>query len=398
MLLMKNLKKKYVQEDYKMPGSKVASFEELLNSVSVKEIKSTILKPYENILKNLDNVYIFGIKELGKRVFHYCQKKGIKVAGFVDNNKENHNKTLFDTKIFAIEELLSSKQNVTIIIASTLYLYEILTRLENFGFKNLLPAQILSVYDEESFFYEPALDGVFDDLIENKAAYLDVYNKLADEKSKMIMENIVKFRTNFDFKLFHEAFEQSGKAYFYDEIIKLSDEEVFVDGGGFDGDTVLHFVEKTSNKFKKIYFFEPDKNSFPLALKNLKNYQNIEYFQKGLYSDFDTLRFCETGLEGSCISSDGNIEIEVVPLDSVAKENATFIKLDVEGSEEEALKGAKNHIKNSPKIAVCVYHKCNDLRKIPELILSLNFNYNLYLRHHTNSLYETVIYAIPKEK
>lgn len=381
-----------------MPVSKVGSFEELINTASVEEIKSTILKPYENILKSLDNVYIFGIKELGKRVFDYCQKKGIAVAGFIDNNPDNHNTFIFETKIFAIEELLDSKQDVTIILASTLYLYEVLTRLENFGFKNLLPAQILSVYDEESFFYEPVLEGIFKDLIDNKAAYLDVYNKLADKKSKLIMEKIIKFRTNFDFKLLHEAFElSSGDQYFDEQIIKLTDNEVFVDGGGFDGNTSLKFIEKTSNQFKKIYFFEPDKNSFPEAKINLKNYQNIEYFQKGLYSDFATLRFCEMGLEGSCISSEGNIEIEVVPLDSMAEQKATFIKLDVEGSEAEALKGASAHIKTSPKMAVCVYHKCRDLREIPELILSMNPNYNLYLRQYTNSLYETVLYAIPKE-
>jgi len=76
-------------------------------------------------------------------------------------------------------------------------------------------------------------------------------------------------------------------------------------------------------------------------------------------------------------------------------EKATFIKMDIEGSELEALKGAQNQIKvNKPKLAICVYHKETDLITIPQFILSLNPDYKLYLRHYGNFSTELVLYAL----
>ena len=74
------------------------------------------------------------------------------------------------------------------------------------------------------------------------------------------------------------------------------------------------------------------------------------------------------------------------------------IKMDVEGSELDALEGAKQTIlNNKPKLAVCLYHKTKDFIDIPNLIHNLVPEYKLYVRHHSFSVNETVLYAIPPE-
>jgi hypothetical protein len=71
--------------------------------------------------------------------------------------------------------------------------------------------------------------------------------------------------------------------------------------------------------------------------------------------------------------------------------------MDIEGWELNAIKGSKNHILNdSPKLAIAVYHRASDFITIPDLILSINSNYELYLRHYTSGWSESVMYFKPK--
>ena len=88
--------------------------------------------------------------------------------------------------------------------------------------------------------------------------------------------------------------------------------------------------------------------------------------------------------------------VKAVCIDDVLyKEKVSFIKMDIEGSELAALKGCKKIItRNNPKLAICVYHKSEDLIEIPKFILSINPNYKLFLRNYAPSATETVLYAI----
>jgi len=92
-----------------------------------------------------------------------------------------------------------------------------------------------------------------------------------------------------------------------------------------------------------------------------------------------------------CIGTD----LQVVSLDECILEPVTFIKMDIEGAEYEALEGAKHILKkDKPKLAVCLYHKKDDMWRIPYLIKSLVPEYRLYIRHYSNYEGETVLYAI----
>ena len=83
-------------------------------------------------------------------------------------------------------------------------------------------------------------------------------------------------------------------------------------------------------------------------------------------------------------------------IDNLINENITFIKIDIEGTEGMALQCARAHIlQDHPKLAVCCYHKVDDLWRIPEQILAMRNDYSIYLRHYTNGLHETVMYFIP---
>ena len=86
-----------------------------------------------------------------------------------------------------------------------------------------------------------------------------------------------------------------------------------------------------------------------------------------------------------------------MPIDEAIAEGdkVTFIKMDVEGAELESLKGAEKTIRrDKPKLAICIYHKPEDMWTIPLYIKELVPEYKLYIRHHSSGVCETVLYAV----
>lgn len=176
-----------------------------------------------------------------------------------------------------------------------------------------------------------------------------------------------------------------------------TENEVFVDVGALDGKTILDFVEWCDNKYKKIYSFEPDMGSYKATKETIINKQirNAVLQNIGLWSKKTKLKFCAISSNGSMVSENGSEIIEVDKLDNIIiEEDATFIKLDIEGSELRALQGAENIIKkNKPKLAISVYKNKRDILDILVYIHNLVLEYNLYLRHYSDFEYDTVLYA-----
>jgi len=197
-----------------------------------------------------------------------------------------------------------------------------------------------------------------------------------------------------------------GKSYFsLPQVKSLSDmcgsKEVFIDCGAYDGRTIKDFVEFCGDKYNKIYSFEPIPRLYEKTMQNIKKagIQRVELIQKGVWSRKAVLNFADIGM-GSLIHARGAIPVEVVAIDEVVPkdEEVTFIKMDVEGAEFEALKGAENTIRRcKPKLAICIYHEPSDVIEIPALIMSFFSGYKLYIRqHNARMLTEIVLYALPQ--
>ena len=126
------------------------------------------------------------------------------------------------------------------------------------------------------------------------------------------------------------------------------------------------------------------------------NISGIDYelISKGLWSSEKELHL-KTNDTASTISEDGDTEIQVDSIDHLIGKPATFIKMDIEGSEYEALLGARNTIlKCKPKLAICIYHKMEDIWELPGLIYAMCPKYTFYLRHYSFADNETVLYAL----
>lgn len=185
--------------------------------------------------------------------------------------------------------------------------------------------------------------------------------------------------------------------YFDKEIMIPRDGEIFIDGGCFDCGTDREFISWCSGNYEKIYAFEPDSQNYERCAKrcSLENMKNVKLYNRGLWSQETELSFQETG-DSRAKVGEGTIVIQTTSIDAATEgEPVSFIKLDIEGAELEALRGAERTIrKYHPRLAICLYHKSEDIIEIPAYILSLYEGYRLYIRHYSLDVSETVLYAV----
>lgn len=177
--------------------------------------------------------------------------------------------------------------------------------------------------------------------------------------------------------------------------------EVFVDGGCYDGANSVRFVQWAGDAEKTVYAFEADEKNTEKCRTVLEQIEGADchLVAKGMWSGDTVLNFCSKANEASGLTENGQQRIPVTSLDSAVKGEVTFIKMDIEGAEYEALRGAENIISGyHPKLAISIYHKEEDIWELPQLILSFYTDYTFYLRHYSLSSEETVLYAVPKEK
>lgn len=232
------------------------------------------------------------------------------------------------------------------------------------------------------------------DIETNWHKYQWLYDRLADEKSKDVLNNLLNFRISGDLD-YMQGFRHDPKGQYFDKVIDLKSGEVFVDAGGYDGQTAIEFIKRCPN-YKSIHIFEPDPKNLTLARNNLSGNSNIYFYMMGLAESRKTLRFSSGEGSASKLCETGDVEIEVDAIDNRIKETISLIKMDIEGAEGIALQGARGHILNDhPKLAICCYHKFDDFWKIPEQILATREDYLIYLRHYEEGFVETVMYFIP---
>ena len=223
----------------------------------------------------------------------------------------------------------------------------------------------------------------------------EAYDSLEDERSRAVFENILKFRATGKGKFLKKSCNKvTWKNQYLVPELEFSDSEVIVDCGAFIGDTAEIFYKEIPGC--RVISLEPDENNFE-SLQKL-GLPGLKCIKAGAWSEDTTLSFDDNGRSDSGkVSDSGSTKIEVKALNNLPEcRSATYIKMDIEGAELAALKGAEKIIReNRPKLAVCLYHNPQDLFEIPLYIKELDPDYKLFVYHHSVFGHtETVLYAV----
>jgi FkbM family methyltransferase len=227
------------------------------------------------------------------------------------------------------------------------------------------------------------------ELISNSDYWSMLRSQLDDQTSKNTLDNINLYRCTADLEAMRCYSVRQDEQYFED-FLNLRN-EVFIDCGGYDGDTTEQFSRRCPD-YKLIKFFEPSPINMAQAKERLKNYRDVEYYQHGLSDRESELSFDLARGSASSINESGEGRIIVRPLDRDVKE-ASFIKMDLEGHEILALRGSYNLIKKCrPKLAIAVYHKASHFREVHQFVKSIWPDYKVRLRHYTQGWSETIMF------
>ena len=188
--------------------------------------------------------------------------------------------------------------------------------------------------------------------------------------------------------------------YFDTDIMVARDHEIFVDAGALDMGSTIDFVKWCNGQSDIVYAFECDPLAFNQCQENISKKAelqklNIQLYRKGLAEKTGKVMLVEH-FGSSKIDAHGTTAVEITSLDEVLNgKPVTFIKMDIEGAELDALKGARNTIlKWKPRLAICLYHKPEDILEIPSFIVSLVPEYKMYIRHYSTLVTETVLLCV----
>ncbi len=190
--------------------------------------------------------------------------------------------------------------------------------------------------------------------------------------------------------------------------IKAEKDDVVIDAGGCWGDTALYFAHEVGDR-GQILTVECIPGNLEILEKNLKLnavlqhrvtiVRNPLWGSPGMQLSFVDNGPSSVGTLAAKKRVDGVREYTTTTIDEVVSYNhlptVNYLKMDVEGAELEALKGAETTLKKfQPKLAISVYHSVNDLVDVFEFISSLGLGYRFFMGHYTIHWHETILFAI----
>jgi len=381
-------------------------------------------------------VVIFGAGALGRELYTTLSHHGVSVSLFCDNDIEKSGQKYCGIPIISTEELYSKHKDSLIIIAVQRHIDAVTSQLIDNGFNaGKLLCSINNPDTDFLFMYsmvgsQALLAGfkanypsktILEVLKENEQDIEKVYGYLADKKSKdLFIAKLALLASDESFylfkrfiTLFSEPFKEFGSLvydgtpedyyYFNNDVLSLSNNEVFVDVGAFDGDTIETFVDackKQKIEYQHIYAVEPDPPCYQDLITNTSHYGKISYHQVAFGSQEGSVQFLTSDTEEKYQVGiqhiNGNISVDMIKLDDfLAEKEVSFIKMDPGANViPDILLGSNKVISRcKPKLALGTYHSIKSIFEIPLMVKNICPEYQIFLRHNTYHLSDTDMFA-----
>ena len=329
-----------------------------------------------------DRVVVFGTGERGRRCKQRLERLQIKVTAFADNNPERQGTVLDGAPVIAAEDIATSAPEASVIICS--YATEVIFR------------QLRALGHEVVYTDFNMLCSERQTLEDNADKVREVAALLGDEESRTQYKEALALRflgqpieTPAAYRVYHHPRVRPRRG------------DCIVDGGAATGDTLETFWNDCGGDCS-LHLFEPTPESFDQMCRSIRTrgFSGAVPVNRALWCESAELHFCEdvTTSHANHLAADGEIVVRATSLDQYVRENGVervdLIKLDIEGAELEALRGARETLRrDKPRLQICLYHRDNHLWDVPLLIHEIVPEYTMYLGHHTRTLLDTLLYC-----
>lgn len=337
---------------------------------------------------------IYGFGNCGQHLLEYLTDVNIKISAiFVDAPfyKEVHCDTI---TLYKTEEIDSYFKEYNVIAGMTDYNY-----VEQSLHK--LKGCIRTFYLCNPYQYLDDKMITWEYFCQKQREFQESFECFEDELSRKIFIAYLNSVINRDYRYLLDY--EGCKTYFNKELVNCTENESFVDAGAYNGDTLLKFLDAVKHQYNAVYAIEPDKRNFAelLNLVEQNGWERIELINNGVWKQRDVLRFkTNRQQESSILADDESSKYEEVTVDSLnhmlRNREVSFIKLSVQGAEEEALQGANEILERQhPKLALTIFMKKDSLFVLPQMLKEKYPFYKLYLRCEEPFWIRTILYAIP---
>jgi FkbM family methyltransferase len=339
-------------------------------------------------------IVLFGAGRLGKKAAIALRKQGIEPLAFADNDPKLQGTTIDGIPVFSPPAAAEHWRKDALFVVTTFRPVGggVSARVQELA---ALGCPWTANFLHLGWKYDGVLPHFGSDLPSQLLSHAGELAHVAelwnDDISRETFRQELAWRLQADFT---DSSMPAPDQYFPKDILRPNLHEIFVDGGAYDGDT----LRAAPWPLDRIVAIEPDpENATRLRTMVCGRVQLCEVL---LGRTAGSARFDGSGTMASSRSDSGSLEIPVASLDDlVAGEHPTFIKLDVEGDELAALQGARRTLCDSqPLLAVCAYHRPEDLRTIPLFLREALPKHRMYLRAHAWDGFELVAYAVPADR
>lgn len=341
---------------------------------------------WEKLEKETRPIFIYGMGDGAQKIMNVFSARGIKVSGIFASDDFVRGHYFEGFKVKRLSEVEEEYEDFVVILAFAAGYSELVDKIHEIASKHTLYVPDVPVVGSGLFTY--------DYCIEHESELQAVYDMLADDFSRKVYANIINFKISGNIKYLDEV--TTPKVDIYKDIIRPNLNEVYVDLGAYNGDTIEEFLTVTRGKYISIYAMEPDRKNFKKLCKNTQNFLHVYAYNSVAWSCETQIPFSTKAGRQSSVVTTGQLA-EARSVDGMLDgEQATIIKMDVEGCEREAIWGSAHTIKKySPKLMVSLYHRNEDIFELPLLIKKLNPNYKCYIRHQLYiPAWETNLYAV----
>jgi FkbM family methyltransferase len=350
-----------------------------------------------------NRIVIYGAGNLGRRMLHGLRVNGGDALAFADRNAAP-SRSMEGVPVLAPEDAVRRfGADALFVIAVWNHLvpgglHGIATQLTAMGCRSVVPFVWLSwKYPRE--FLPNYLWDLPARVLEVREDVCRAFSLFEGERSQAEFLRQLEFRLTGNFACLTTP--ENEPTYFPRRLFGPRPDEYFVDCGAYTGDTLLAFADWAGGRFRAAMALEADPANFT-ALERTVAADNrlrgrVRAVARAAFREKGTLRFAASGWGNAAISEAGGIEVPCSALDDLLEtESPTYIKMDVEAAEPDALAGAARLLRRSrPALAICAYHLQDHLWRIPLLIRDLLPDSRLALRMYCVDGFDLVCYAIP---
>jgi FkbM family methyltransferase len=353
---------------------------------------------------------LFGAGNIGRRTLSILRKSGQEPLGFMDNNPELWGRKIEGVEVFRPSEAARRFDPAKVGVVVTIWCGEATDKMADrieplrcLGFGNMALFGHLAWKYPDAFLPHYALD-LPSRALQQVDRITKAFDLFEDRRSREIFLSHIRWRLHLDYDAL--PVPVGDVIYFNSRLILPSANDSLVDGGAFTGDTVESFLGTFGQRgFHRVWSFEPDP----------RNFEKLQQYVASLPGELRGKVIplpCAVGEQSSVINVEnsgapssrvghGDYQVSCRMIDELIEGDSTpsFIKLDIEGYEPQALRGARQTmVRGRPVLTVCVYHVQDHLWSIPLQISDTVEDYRYTLVPHLSDGWDLVLYAVPRER